>query len=50
MEDAGQRLRRIRDGLNLCVRDVEVDSKKIADRHRDDEFAILISARFSRSC
>ncbi len=43
MEDAGQRLRRIRDGLNLRVRDVEVASQKIADRHRNDEFAILIN-------
>src|SRR5258708_16693752 len=43
MEDAGQRLRKIRDRLNLRVRDVEVASQKIADKYRNDEFAIYMS-------
>jgi transcriptional regulator with XRE-family HTH domain len=43
MEDAGQRLRRIRDRLNLRVRDVELASQHIAEKHRNDEFAILIN-------
>ncbi len=43
MEDAGQRLRKIRDRLNLRVRDVELASQKIAEKHGNDEFAILIN-------
>src|SRR5713226_6353397 len=43
MEDAGQRLRKIRERLNMRVRDVEVASQKIADKHRNDEFAIFIN-------
>jgi transcriptional regulator with XRE-family HTH domain len=43
MEDAGQRLRRVRERLNLRVRDVEQASQKIADKYRNDEFAILIN-------
>jgi transcriptional regulator with XRE-family HTH domain len=43
MEDAGQRLRKIRDRLNMRVRDVEVASQKIAEKHGNDEFAIFIN-------
>lgn len=43
MEDAGQRLRRIRDRLNLRVRDVEVASQEIAEKHQNDEFTIFIN-------
>jgi hypothetical protein len=43
MEDAGQKLRRIRERLNLRVRDVELASLKIADQYHNDEFAVLIN-------
>jgi transcriptional regulator with XRE-family HTH domain len=43
MENPGQKLRRIRERLNLRVRDVEQASLKIADKHHNDEFAILIN-------
>jgi transcriptional regulator with XRE-family HTH domain len=43
MEDAGQKLRRIRERLNLRVRDVEQASQKIADKYHNDEFAVLIN-------
>jgi transcriptional regulator with XRE-family HTH domain len=43
MEDAGQRLKRARERLNLRYRDVEDHSQKIADRHHNDEFAIALS-------
>ncbi len=43
MEDAGQRLRRVRERLNLRVRDVEQASQKIADKYKNDEFAVLIN-------
>lgn len=43
MEDAGQRLRRARDRLNLRVRDVEQASFKIADKYHNDEFSVLIN-------
>jgi transcriptional regulator with XRE-family HTH domain len=43
MEDAGQKLRKIRDRLKLRVRDVEEASQKIAEKHRNDEFAIYIN-------
>lgn len=43
MEDAGQKLRRIRERLNLRVRDVEQASLKIADKYRNDEFTVLIN-------
>src|SRR5437899_1319324 len=42
-EDAGQRLRRARERLGLRVRDVEQASQKIADKYRNDEFAVLIN-------
>lgn len=43
MEEAGQRLRRARERLNLRYRDVEEASQRIAERHRNDEFAIALS-------
>jgi transcriptional regulator with XRE-family HTH domain len=43
MEDAGQKLRRARERLNLRVRDVEIASQKIAEKHHNDEFAVLIN-------
>jgi transcriptional regulator with XRE-family HTH domain len=43
MEDPGQKLRRVRERLNLRVRDVEQASLKIADKYHNDEFAVLIN-------
>ncbi len=43
MDDAGQKLRRIRERLNLRVRDVELASQKIADKYHNDEFVVLIN-------
>jgi len=43
MEDAGERLKRVRDRLNLTIRDVEEASRKIATRHKNDEFVIGLS-------
>lgn len=43
MEAAGQRLRRARERLNLKFRDVEQASQIIAERHDNQEFAVLIS-------
>jgi transcriptional regulator with XRE-family HTH domain len=43
MEDAGQKLRRIRERLNLRVRDVEQASLKIAEKYHNDEFSVLIN-------
>ena len=43
MEDAGQKLRRIRERLNLRVRDVEQATQKIADKYRNDDFTVLIN-------
>jgi len=43
MEDAGQKLRRARERLNLRVRDVEEASLKIAEKYHNDEFAVLIN-------
>src|ERR1700736_3818974 len=43
MEDAGQKLRRVRERLNLRVRDVEQASLKIAEKYHNDEFAVLIN-------
>ena len=42
-EDPGQKLRRIRERLNLRVRDVELASLKIADKYKNDDFAVLIN-------
>jgi hypothetical protein len=43
MEDAGQKLRRVRERLNLRVRDVEQASLRIAEKYHNDEFAVLIN-------
>jgi transcriptional regulator with XRE-family HTH domain len=43
MDDPGQKLRRIRERLNLRVRDVEQASLKIADKYHNDDFAVLIN-------
>lgn len=43
MEDAGQKLRRTRERLNLRVRDVEQASLKISAKHANDEFTVLIN-------
>jgi transcriptional regulator with XRE-family HTH domain len=43
MEEAGQKLRRVRERLNLRVRDVEQASIKIAEKYKNDEFAVLIN-------
>jgi transcriptional regulator with XRE-family HTH domain len=43
MEDAGQRLRRARERLNLKFRDVEQASQLIAERRGNPEFSVLIS-------
>jgi transcriptional regulator with XRE-family HTH domain len=43
MEDAGQKLKRARERLNLRYRDVEEASVRIAERHKNDEFSIALS-------
>lgn len=43
MEEAGQKLKRARERLNLRYRDVEEASSRIAERHGSDEFAIALS-------
>jgi transcriptional regulator with XRE-family HTH domain len=43
MEDAGQKLKRARERLNLRYREVEEASLKIAARNKNDEFAIALS-------
>jgi len=43
MEEAGQKLKRARERLNLRYRDVEDASNQIAARHNNDEFVIALS-------
>ena len=43
MDDAGQKLKRARERLNLRYRDVEDASVQIAERHKNDEFTIALS-------
>jgi len=43
MEDAGEKLKRVRDRLSLTIRDVEEASRKIAGRHQNDEFVVGLS-------
>lgn len=43
MEEAGQKLKRVRERLNLRFREVEEASLKLAQRHNNDEFAIALS-------
>jgi transcriptional regulator with XRE-family HTH domain len=43
MEDAGQKLKRYRERLNLRFRDVEEASLRIASRRSNDEFVVALS-------
>jgi transcriptional regulator with XRE-family HTH domain len=43
MEEAGQKLKRVRERLRLKFRDVEEASARIAARHRNDEFLVALS-------
>lgn len=43
MDDAGQRLRRARERLNLRVREVEQASQRIAEKYHNLEFVVLIN-------
>ena len=43
MEEAGQKLKRVRERLEMTYRDVEEASSRIADVHRNDEFLIALS-------
>lgn len=43
MEEAGQRLKRVRESLNLRYRDVEEASVRIAERHQNPEFILGLS-------
>src|ERR1700690_227510 len=43
MEDVGQKLKLARERLNLRYREVEEASLRIAEKHRNDEFAIALS-------
>jgi transcriptional regulator with XRE-family HTH domain len=43
MDDAGQKLKRARERLNLRYRDVEEASLRIAERHQNEEFIIALS-------
>ncbi len=43
MEEAGQKLKRVRERLRLKFRDVEEASARIAARHSNDEFLVALS-------
>ncbi len=43
MEEAGRKLKQARERLNLRYRDVEQASLRIAERHKNDEYAIALS-------
>ena len=43
MEEPGQKLKRVRERLNLRYRDVEEASIRIAERHQSDEFVLGLS-------
>jgi transcriptional regulator with XRE-family HTH domain len=43
MEEAGQKLKRVRERLRLKFRDVEEASARIAARHGSDEFIVALS-------
>ena len=43
MDDPGQKLKRVRERLNLRYRDVEEASLAIAQRRQSDEFIINLS-------
>ena len=44
MDDAGQKMRQSRERLGLRVRDVQEASEKIAEKHKNDKFAVLINS------
>jgi transcriptional regulator with XRE-family HTH domain len=43
MAEAGQKLKRVRERLNLRYRDVEEASVRLAERHKNSEFTIALS-------
>jgi hypothetical protein len=43
MEDAGQRLRGVRERLKLRVRDVQLATQQIAEKYKNDEYVVLIN-------
>jgi transcriptional regulator with XRE-family HTH domain len=43
MDEAGQRLRRARERLNLRTREVEEASRKIAEKHGQDDYSVVAS-------
>ena len=43
MEEPGQKLKRVRERLNLRYREVEVASTEIAQRRGNDEFIVALS-------
>src|SRR5258708_2041088 len=43
MDEAGQKLRRARERLNLRVRDVEMASQRISQKYHNPEFTVLIN-------
>jgi transcriptional regulator with XRE-family HTH domain len=43
MDDAGQKLRRARERLNLRVRDVEQASQRISEKYKNLDFTVLIN-------
>ena len=43
MEEAGRKLKKARERLNLRYRDVEQASQKLARRHNNDEYAVALS-------
>ncbi len=43
MEEAGQKLKRVRERLRLKFRDVEEASSRIASAHQNDEFTVALS-------
>ena len=44
MDDAGQKMKQARDRLGLRVREVQEASEKIAEKHKNDKFAVLINS------
>jgi transcriptional regulator with XRE-family HTH domain len=43
MEDAGEKLRKVRERLGLTIRHVEEASRRIAAKHKNDEFVVGLS-------
>lgn len=44
MDDAGQKMKQARDRLGLRVREVQEASEKIAEKHKNDKFTVLINS------